>query len=911
MIDNNGIIPSSIASVAIEVNQASGSQMSADTPLMRQFNTIKAQHPDALLLFRAGDFYETFGEDAVRASGILGITLTKRANGGASGVALAGFPYHALDTYLPKLVLAGERVAICEQLEDPKKAKGIVKRGVTELVTPGVTFHDNILSHKENSYLAAVAFGQGDMLGVSFIDISTGEFYVGEGSAEYVDKLMANFSPKEVVYRVADEMAFKTLFAERYYTYKLDDWAWHQSSNRDKLIRQTGVTSLKGFGIESMPMAITAAGAVLYYLEYTEHRNLAHIKVISRLDEHKYMWIDRYSIRNLEIFHSLSEGGTSLTDIIDRTASPMGARMLRRWLSLPLRDAAAIAARQDVVETLIRNQDVVDALGEQLAGIGDLERIIAKVAAGRVNPREVVQLGRSLCGADSVREICRALPGGAMMDMVNRIVELPQLRELIDRSFVGEPAAVVGRSGAVVAEGVDVELDELRDISTHGKEYLMQIQARESERTGISSLKISYNNVFGYYIEVRNVHKDKVPAEWVRKQTLVNAERYITDELKEYEHKILGAEERIAEIEVRIFAELVMQIQGFVSEVQQISLAVSEVDVLRSFACIARENHYCRAQVVAGSMTIDIKDGRHPVIEQRLPLGEPYVPNDVYLDDKDQKIIMITGPNMAGKSALLRQTALIVLMAQTGCPVPATSATIGVVDRIFTRVGASDNISQGESTFMVEMLESANILNNVAGSSLVLLDEIGRGTSTYDGISIAWAMVEFLATRASGAARTLFATHYHELNQMEEQFAGIRNYNVSVREQEGRVIFLRKLVPGGTAHSFGIHVAQIAGMPQWVVERSKEILRQLESSRGEVDSSDPSSVSSSGSATGITGLSVDRVPRVEKPVQMSFFQLEDPTLLDIRNQLKGLDVNNLTPLEALNRLSEIKKLAGL
>lgn len=879
----------------------------AETPLMKQFNTIKAQHPDAILLFRAGDFYETFGQDAVTASGILGITLTKRANGSASSIPLAGFPYHALDTYLPKLVMAGQRVAICEQLEDPKKAKGIVKRGVTELVTPGVTYHDNILSHKENSFLAAVCFGGKDMAGVAFIDISTGEFMVGEGSVDYIDKLIANFAPKEVIYNRMQQEQYISMFSDRYYTYKLDDWAWRETTNRDKLLKQLSVNSLKGFGVESMPLAITSAGAVLYYLEYTEHRNLPHVNAITRLDEQRYVWIDRYSIRNLELFHSLSDGGWSLTDILDKTTSPMGARLLRRWLSLPLRDVEQINRRGDVVELLMRSGATMDQLCEKLSSVGDMERIIAKVAASRVNPREVVQLGRSLTLADEIAALCRTMPGKSMETLAGAIVPLQEVRDTISRTVICDPALIVGRGGAVIASGVDDDLDQLREISSGGKDFLMQIQRREIEATGISSLKISYNNVFGYYIEVRNTHKDKVPQEWIRKQTLVNAERYITEELKDYEQKILGAEGRIAEIETRIFGQLVEFLQRFVAQIKQTAMTVAQVDVLCSFAIVSKQNNYSRPHIMDSGAVIDIKDGRHPVIEQRLPLGEPYIPNDVLLDDTTQQIIMITGPNMAGKSALLRQTAIIVLMAQTGCFVPASSARLGVVDRIFTRVGASDNISQGESTFMVEMLESANILNNVSGSSLVLLDEIGRGTSTYDGISIAWAMVEYLHEHPRCKARTLFATHYHELNEMEAQFSRIKNYNVSVRELDGRVIFLRKLLRGGTEHSFGIHVARIAGMPSRVVDRAGEILHQLELSRGEVDSSSASVADSQEKPT----VKVQKVAHIERPMQMSFFQLEDPTLLNIRNQLKDMDINNLTPLDALNKLSEIKKLSGL
>ncbi|CDN30271.1 DNA mismatch repair protein MutS [Mucinivorans hirudinis] len=851
----------------------------AETPLMKQYYSIKAQYPDALLLFRAGDFYETFGDDAEIASRVLGITLTKRANGSAATVPLAGFPHHAVDNYMPKLVTAGYRVAICEQLEDPKKAKGIVKRGVVELVTPGVSYHDNVLQYKENSYLAAISFGKGGRAGVAILDVSTGEFYASEGKLDYIEKLISNFSPKEIVYKRSDNEQYKELFGDRYFTYRLDDWAFNETSAREKLVKQLDVQSLKGFGVESMVLAVTAAGAVLYYLEYTVHTELGHINSISRLDSDKYVWVDRYSIRNLELFYPLSEGGVSLTDVLDRTACPMGARMLRRWISLPLRDAQKIGERHDVVSKLLNNIELQNALIDNLTEVGDLERIIGKVAAGRVNPREVVQLAKSLTNSANIKSLCSEI------ETAKRIADLGEVVERIGKVVLPEPALQPGK-GSIIAYEVDKELDELRRISSHGKDFLLEIQQREIERTGITSLKISYNSVFGYYIEVRNAHKDKVPTEWIRKQTLVNAERYITQELKDYEEKILGAEGRITEIEARIFAELVVWLQGSVAQAKQTANAIAEIDTLCSFARVAKENRYCRP-VMSDTDVIDIKDGRHPVIETRLPIGEPYIPNDVYLDSQNQQIIIITGPNMAGKSALLRQTALIVLMAQIGCYVPAREANIGVVDRIFTRVGASDNISQGESTFMVEMLESANILNNISGSSLVLLDEIGRGTSTYDGISIAWAMVEYLHSKP--AARTMFATHYHELNEMENQFERIRNYNVSVREVEKRVIFLRKLVRGGTEHSFGIHVAKMAGMPNSVVDRAKRVLAELEKQR--------------------TG-KVDVAIATEKPIQLSFIQLEDPTIMSIKKQIKGLDVNNLTPIEALNKLDEIKKILG-
>lgn len=857
----------------------------AETPLMKQYYTIKAQYPDALLLFRAGDFYETFGEDAVKASAILGITLTKRANGQAATVPLAGFPHHSIDNYMPKLVAAGWRVAICEQLEDPKKAKGIVKRGVVELVTPGVSYHDNVLKHKENSYLAAVSFGLADKAGVALLDISTGEFYAAEGTRDYIEKLISNFAPKEVIHKRNDAENYRALFGERYFTYSLDDWAFNDSLNRDKLLKQLEVTSLKGFGMESMVMAITAAGAVLYYLEYTVHTELGHIKSISRLDSDRYVWVDRYSIRNLELFYPLNEGGSSLTDILDRTCCPMGARMLRRWISLPLRDTAQITARHDVAEILISKPELRNKIGEKLSEVGDLERIIGKVAAQRVNPREVVQLSKSLNSSAAIRELCREVPNRSLTQLAARIDELGEVEAHIRKNILDEPALQAGK-GSIIAQGVDAELDELRRISSHGKDFLMEIQQREIERTGITSLKISYNSVFGYYIEVRNAHKERVPQEWIRKQTLVNAERYITQELKEYEEKILGAEGKITEIEARLFFQTIAYLGQFVAKIKQTATAIAEIDALYSFATAAIEGQYVRPEMNSTDV-IDIKQGRHPVIERRLPLGEKYIPNDVYLDSKTQQIVMITGPNMAGKSALLRQTALIVLMAQIGCYVPANSARLGVVDRIFTRVGASDNISQGESTFMVEMLESANILNNISGSSLVLLDEIGRGTSTYDGISIAWAMVEYLHTKPS--ARTMFATHYHELNEMENKFERIKNYNVSVREVDKRVVFLRKLVRGGTEHSFGIHVAKMAGMPSKVVERAKSVLVELEKQR--------------------TG-KVDMTVATEKPMQLSFFQLDDPTLQSIKKEIKGLDINNLTPLEALNKLNEIKKILG-
>ncbi|MEG2318862.1 MAG: DNA mismatch repair protein MutS [Mucinivorans sp.] len=867
------------------------------TPLMKQYYSVKAEYPDALILFRAGDFYETFGEDAVKSSSVLGITLTKRANGSASSVPLAGFPYHALDTYLPRLVASGLRVAICEQLEDPKTAKGIVKRGVTELVTPGITFNDNILSYHENCFLASIFFGATDTAGVSLVDVSTGEFFAGEGSLTYVDKILSSMQPKEVIYNSSQKELYEKFLAERYPSYRMDEWAWNTQNNREKITRQFEVASLKGFGIESMPLAITAIGATLHYLDYTKHTALGHMRSISRLDEDKYVWIDRYTIRNLEIFGSTSEGGTSLCEVIDKTKSPGGGRMLRRWLSLPLRSVEQITLRQDVVECLLKNRALLVQTEELLSSLGDPERIGGKIAAQRVNPREVVALSHALKAAKKLKSLCTEQE--LLRPLAQKIDPLEQVVTRIETTLLKEPAAIISR-GAVISNGVDAELDELRSISKNGKDYLLQIQQREIATTGISSLKISYNNVFGYYIEVRNTHKDKVPTEWIRKQTLVNAERYITPELKEYEHKIMGAEGRIAEIEARLFDELTNELMQYVGSIKNTAAALSSLDTLQSFARTAIDNNYHRPQVNE-SLTIDIRQGRHPVIETRLPVGQRYIPNDVLLNDSTQQIIIITGPNMSGKSALLRQTALIVLLAQIGSYVPAEQASIGVVDRLFTRVGASDNISQGESTFMVEMLESAGILNNLSSRSLVLLDEIGRGTSTYDGISIAWAMVEYLHSKPG--ARTLFATHYHELNELEHLFERIRNYNVAVREIEGKVIFLRKLVEGGTAHSFGIHVAQMAGMPRKVVERAGEVLASLEGQRSG-DKTD-GRVKKGGKR-----VLAPKSSAIAPAMQMSFFQLDDPTLLSVRDTIRGLDLDNLTPREALDRLYEIKHLVN-
>lgn len=879
--------------------EATGAEQYVLTPLMKQYYNIKSQYPDALLLFRAGDFYETFGEDAHRASSILGITLTKRANGSASSVPLAGFPYHALDVYLPKLVQAGERVAICEQLEDPKAAKGIVKRGVTELVTPGVSFNDNVLEGKQNTFLAAIYYNKQDV-GLAMLDVSTGEFYAAEGKSDYIEKLLSNLPPKELLYSPSQNEQYSTQYGNRYYTYRLDEWAWNTASNREKLQKQLSVQSLKGFGIDNLPLAITAAGAVLHYLEYTRHTDIAHINTIHKIEQEDYVWIDKYTVRNLELFYPLNPGGTSLCDVLDRSFTPIGARMLRRWLALPLRSKEEIDKRLDGVELLANDMSLRNSVGYKLEEVGDPERITAKIAAARVNPREVLQLARSLDAFEAIKSLIEG--HSALSWICDGIVVNDELQDKIKTTIAEDPAVAVGK-GSVIASGVSVELDELRELSKNSKDYLIDLASRESERTGITSLKISFNNVFGYYIEVRNTHKDKVPSEWVRKQTLVNAERYITEELKVYEEKILGAQEKIDIIESAIFTELVGYLQPFVREIMMSAQAIAKLDALCSFSIVSLDNSYVRP-VLDNSDVIDIKDGRHPVIERCLPLGESYIPNDVFLDSTTQQIIIITGPNMAGKSALLRQTALIAMMAQVGCFVPASSAKLGLLDRIFTRVGASDNISAGESTFMVEMLESANILNNITNKSLVLLDEIGRGTSTYDGLSIAWSMVEYLYSKPG--ARTLFATHYHELNELENRHDRVKNFNVSVKEIDKRVIFLRKLVRGGTEHSFGIHVASMAGMPPSVVHRAKSILKDLESKSGDahhrggtVDSSAvsaPSSASNGG----------------DKPThQLSFFQLDDPTLLGIRKVIDQIDIDDLSPRQALDKLYEIKKMSGL
>lgn len=864
-----------------------------ETPLMKQYFDIKAKHPDAILLFRVGDFYEMYGDDAVVGAEILGIVQTKRANGVGQSVEMAGFPHHALDTYLPKLVRAGKRVAICDQLEDPKLAKKLVKRGITELVTPGVSINDNILNHKENNFLAAIHLVK-DKCGVSFLDISTGEFLTAEGTTDYIDKLLNNFSPKEVLIERNNKKRFEELFGPRYFTYELDDWIFTSEAANDRLLKHFETKNLKGFGIQHLKLGIIASGAILYYLDQTQHTHISHITSLSRIEEERYVRLDKFTVRSLELVSAMNEDGKSLLDVIDKTISPMGSRLLRRWILFPLKDVKPIQERQDVVEYFFRHPEVKELLDEQLEQIGDLERIISKVAVGRVSPREVVQLKIALQALEPIKEACMASNEPSLCRIGEQLNVCALIRDRIDREIQPDPPTLVNRGG-VIAKGINAELDELRSIAYSGKDYLLQVQQREIERTGIPSLKIAFNNVFGYYIEVRNAHKDKVPADWIRKQTLVNAERYITEELKEYEEKILGAEEKILSLEARLFNELVLCLTEYIPPIQCNANLVGRLDCLLSFAKAAESNRYIRP-VVDESDVIDIKGGRHPVIEKQLPLGEAYVANDVYLDEDKQQIIIITGPNMAGKSALLRQTALITLLAQIGCFVPAESARIGIVDKIFTRVGASDNISVGESTFMVEMNEAADILNNMTSRSLVLFDELGRGTSTYDGISIAWAIVEYIHEHPNTHAKTLFATHYHELNEMERSFPRIKNFNVSVKEVGNKVIFLRKLVPGGSEHSFGIHVAKMAGMPKCIVNRADEILKQLESEKRQEGAISGSSVKK----TPVTGQSGN--------YQLSFFQLDDPVLSQVRDEIKNMDLNNLTPLEALNKLSEIRKI---
>ena len=880
-----------------------------ETPLMKQYYQIKSVHPDAILLFRVGDFYETFGDDAIKASGILGITLTRRANGSATFVELAGFPYHAIDTYLPKLVRAGERVAICEQLEDPKLVKGLVKRGVIELVTPGVVLGDNLLANKENVYLASVYFGR-QTTGVAFLDISTGEFYVAEGPDNYIDKLLSNLSPKEIIYQRGFDERFRQAFGTNYYTYKLDDWVFSEELNREKLCKQFGTQSLKGFGIDHISAGISAAGAILYYLEFTEHKEIGHIASISRIDQDDYVWIDKFTIRNLELFTTNgSRDRSSFANVMDRTLTPMGGRLLKRWIAMPIRDIGRINRRLDVVQRFVEDSDLAEAVGEQVSLIGDLERIASRIAAARVTPRELVQLKNSLAAIELLKAILESTDDGNLHRLAAEIDVLAQMRLKLEREIYPDPANNQIQKGGVIADGVNPELDDLRRIALHGKDVLQQIQQRESELTGIPSLKIGYNNIFGYFIEVRNAHKEKVPDTWIRKQTLSNAERYITEELKEYEEKILGAEDRILTLEQEIYNALIAFVSQSLSQLLRDAHAVARVDCFLSFARIARERNYVRPELDDGAR-IDIEQGRHPVIETLMPVGEKYIPNDIRLDDEEQQIVMITGPNMSGKSALLRQTALIILMAQMGSFVPARRAHIGVVDKIFTRVGASDNISQGESTFMVEMLESASILNNISDRSIVLLDEIGRGTSTYDGISIAWAMVEYLHNHPTAHARTLFATHYHELNEMDKMYPRVKNYHVTVKEMNNTIVFLRKLERGGTEHSFGIHVAKMAGMPASVVSRADEILKNLVKVYG----TDEIVPSKSPKLRGRKQASVkDAVEEADKgaSMQLSMFQLDDPVLVQIRDQIKGLDIDSLTPLEALNKLNEIKKIAGI
>ena len=863
-----------------------------DTPLMKQYNSIKGKHPDAILLFRVGDFYETFGEDAIKTSEILGITLTRRANGAASFVELAGFPHHALDTYLPKLVRAGQRVAICEQLEDPKLAKKIVKRGITELVTPGISFNENVLEHKKNNFLASVYLNQ-NISGIAFLDISTGEFLTAQGRYEYIDKLLNSFQPKEVLIEKTKQKDFYQIFGDKFYTYKLDDWIFTEETARDRLLKQFQTSSLKGFGVQDLPHGIIASGAILQYLEITQHQQTDHITSLSRIEEDNFVWLDKFTIRNLELFQSINEGAKTLLDILDQTISPMGARLLKRWLALPLKDIVLINERLNIVERFVLESELRESISEQIRLIGDLERIISKVSAARITPREMVHLKVALSAIEPIRLICEKSGENGLKKISEQLNPCPTLCERIEREIQPDPPNQLNK-GNIIAKGVSVELDELRDILYSGKDFLVQLQEREIKNTGIPSLKVGFNNVFGYYIEVRNTHKDKVPQEWIRKQTLVSAERYVTEELKEYEEKILGAEEKILQLETDLFHKLVLDVVDYIPAVQLNASLIARLDCLLSFSKVSVANHYVRP-VVDHSEEIDIRQGRHPVIEKQLPVDEEYIPNDVSLDTHEQQVIILTGPNMSGKSALLRQTALIVLMAQTGCFVPAESARIGWMDKIFTRVGASDNISLGESTFMVEMNEAASILNNLSERSLILLDEIGRGTATYDGISIAWAMVEYIHEHPKCKAKTLFATHYHELNEMEAAYNRIKNYNVSIKELNDKVIFLRKLKPGGSEHSFGIHVARMAGMPRSVVSRANEILQELEKSHQKQSLTKP-----------VSGLASSR-----EGFQMSFFQLDDPILKQIRDEIKNLDINNLTPIEALNKLNEIKKITGL
>ena len=861
------------------------------TPMMKQFFELKAKHPDAIMLFRCGDFYETYSEDAVVASEILGITLTKRANGQGKSVEMAGFPHHALDTYLPKLIRAGKRVAICDQLEDPKLTKKLVKRGITELVTPGVAINDNVLSYKENNFLAAVHFGK-SACGVAFLDISTGEFLTAEGPFDYVDKLLNNFAPKEILFERGKRGMFEGNFGNKFFTFELEDWVFTETSSREKLLKHFETKNLKGFGVEHLKNGIIASGAILQYLDMTQHYQIGHITSLSRIEEDRYVRLDKFTVRSLELLGSMNDGGTSLLDVIDKTISPMGARLLKRWVVFPLKDEKPINERLDVVEYFFREPDFKEFIEEKMHLIGDLERIVSKAAVGRISPREVVQLKVALQAIEPIRNACLNADNDSLRRIGEQLNLCLNIREKIAKEIKNDPPLLVHKGG-VIADGVSEELDELRRIAFSGKDYLLQLQQRESDQTGIPSLKIAYNNVFGYYIEVRNAHKDKVPAEWIRKQTLVNAERYITQELKEYEEKILGAEDKIMALETKLYNDLVLSLAEYIPAIQINANQIARLDCLLAFANVAGANKYIRP-IVEDSDVLDIKQGRHPVIEKQLPVGEKYIANDVYLDTDSQQIIIITGPNMAGKSALLRQTALITLLAQIGCFVPAESARIGMVDKIFTRVGASDNISVGESTFMVEMNEAADILNNLSPRSLVLFDELGRGTSTYDGISIAWAIVEHIHEHPRAKARTLFATHYHELNEMEKSFKRIKNYNVSVKEVDNKVIFLRKLERGGSEHSFGIHVAKMAGMPKSIVKRANDILHQLETDNRQ-----------QGIAKPTAEIASDR-----DGMQLSFFQLDDPVLCQVRDEILNLDVNNLTPLEALNKLNDIKKIVG-
>jgi len=858
------------------------------TPLMQQYNAIKVKYPGALLLFRVGDFYETFGEDAIKAAQILGIVLTKRGNGSESETALAGFPHHSLETYLPKLVRAGQRVAICDQLEDPKTTKTIVKRGVTELVTPGVSYNDNIVQQKSNNYLASI-FTEKDRIGISFLDISTGEFLVAQGNAAYIDKLLQGFKPTEIILPKKQSKDFIEQFGSQYYTYFLDEWPYTGDYATEALLKHFEVSSMKGFGVDRMPVGLVAAGVALHYLNETEHRNLQHISTLSRIEEDRFMWLDRFTIRNLELIGSMNENAVTLSDVLDHTASPMGARLLRRWIVMPLKDRKSIQERLNVVDFFYNNRDLRDELIGQIKQVGDLERLISKIGLQKANPREIVQLKRALYAIEKLKELTDREDAEALRSISQQLDACTAIRDRIEQQLQAEPPVAINK-GSVIAEGVDPELDRLRKIAFGGKDYLLEIQKRESESTGIPSLKIAFNNVFGYYLEVTNTHKDKVPADWIRKQTLVNAERYITEELKEYEEQILGAEEKIQALETRLYAELLAAIGEFIKPVQLNAQLIAKLDVLLNFAVVAEKNYYVKPEV-SDSKILDIKGGRHPVIEKNLPIGEDYITNDTFLDPSAQQIIIITGPNMAGKSALLRQTGLIVLMAQIGCFVPAKEAKIGVVDKIFTRVGASDNLSSGESTFMVEMNETASIMNNLSDRSLILLDEIGRGTSTYDGISIAWAIAEFLHNHPSAKAKTLFATHYHELNELTTSLDRIKNYNVTVKEVNNKVIFLRKLVPGGSEHSFGIHVAKLAGMPPKLLNRANQILKRLEQER-----------------TGGEQIK-DSMRKIQKQAyQLQMFAIDDPVLNKIRDMLNNLDVNSLTPVEALMKLDEIQRL---